>query len=111
MFGKKMNTAIIRPTSKIALKMTCLEACGNDIAKAEQLYEFFIRDLESLPDTDPVTPTRLAQARETASSLFSWIKENKDDIMQAWSFINNLRGGNISMPNPPSGVAPIPDKL
>lgn len=31
---------MINPSSKIALKISCLQACGNDVDKAEKLYKF-----------------------------------------------------------------------
>ena len=52
MFGQnKINMTAIRPTSKIALKISCLQACGNDLEKAERLYDFVAKDME-LPDFD-----------------------------------------------------------
>lgn len=101
---------MIRPTSKIALKMTCLEACGNDIEQAQRLYDFFIRDMENLPDMEPVVPTRFEQARDAVGSLFGWLRDNKGEIMEAWDFVSSLRG-TASSATPKAGVAPIPDNV
>lgn len=46
---------MINPSSKIALKISCLQACGNDVDKAEKLYKFVAEDIASLPDFDVQT--------------------------------------------------------
>ena len=53
MFSRPINPEMIIPTSKVALKTSCLRACGNDIEKAEKLYDFFVKDLQEIPDFDP----------------------------------------------------------
>ena len=39
LFGKEYDYSIIRTTSKDALKRTALIVSGNDIKKAEEIYE------------------------------------------------------------------------
>jgi hypothetical protein len=109
-FNKKINTKVIRPTSKVALKITCLEACDNNVEEAKKLYEFFISDMKNLPDMEPIQATRLEQARDAVNGAFGWLKENKDDIMQIWDFVNSLRNGRAAAA-PPANVAPIPDNV
>lgn len=97
----------IRPTSKIALKMTCLEAVNGDVKKAQEMYDFFASDID-LPDYDHVPPTQMQQFKQTASSMFGWVKENKDDLMQAFAFVQNLRsGGGFSSP---VNIPPLPEE-
>ena len=37
--------------------MSCIRACNNDVAKASELYDFLIKDIESLPDFDVKPPS------------------------------------------------------
>ena len=107
MFGQKnINMAVIQPTSKLTLKITCLHACGNDLDKAEKLYDFIAKDME-LPDFDPQKPTAMEQARDMVGSAISWVRNNRDDIIGVWNFIQSMRGG-APIETPPMNVPPIP---
>lgn len=99
---------VIKPTSKSSCKMQCLFSCGGDIDKAERLYDFMTKDMPNLPDFDPVPVSGFQQAKETAVSLFGWLKENQNEVMTAVDFIKNIRGGGGGIPpaTPPS--APLP---
>lgn len=102
---------MIQPTSKVALKMSCLEAANGDLDKAEKLYDFFAKDMPDLPDYDAPVPTKFQQARDAVGSAMNWFKENRNDIMEAWGFIQQLRGGAPIAADavPPAGVPPIPE--
>lgn len=112
MFGKsKINLSMIQPTSKVALKMSCLASANGDLDKAEKLYDFFAKDMPDLPDFEPQMPTKFQQARDAVGSAMNWFKENREDIAQAWGFIQQLRGGAPIGADavPPAGVPPIPE--
>lgn len=93
----------IRPTSKASLKMQCMLICQGDVAKAKELYDFYIQDMDELPMFDPQTPTTMQQVKESAVQTVTWINENKDNILD---WIGLIRGMFSKTPAPPS--APIP---
>ena len=106
---------MIVPTSKMALKTSCIRACCNDIDKAERLYEFFAKDLENLPDFDIAPPTTFQQAKDFIANTFSWIDNNQDKIVGYYNIIQQMRGGMpLAMPTPnapiPNNVPPIPNE-
>lgn len=111
MFGKKnINLDMIVPTSKIALKTSCLRACDNDLEKAEKLYEFFAKDLANLPDFDVAPPTVLEQAKEMIGNTFSWLDNNQEKIVGYYQLFKQIRNGaDLSIVSQPlSNVPPIP---
>lgn len=94
------------PTSKIALKLSCLNACNNDIGKAEELYEYMTKDLTNLPDSEPTMPSGIQRFKMGADDIIGWVSEHKDLIQQGIGLIQGLRksGGASGV----AGVAPIP---
>lgn len=112
MFGKRnIDLSMIQPTSKVALKISCLASANGDLDKATKLYDFFVKDMPDLPDFEPQMPTKFQQARDAVGSAMNWFKDNRDEIVQAWDFIQQLRGGAPIGANaaPPAGVPPIPE--
>lgn len=99
---------MIKPTSKASCKMQCLFACKGDVKSAQELYTFLTSDMPNLPDFDPVAPTGFQQAKETAVSLFGWLKENQNEVMTAVDFIKNIRGGGGGIPPTAPPSAPLP---
>lgn len=83
---------MINPSSKISLKLSCLMACDRDIEKAERLYKFLADGVETMPDFDIPNPSVYEQIKQGAGQFFGWIKENKGDIIDAYSFIQQIRG-------------------
>ena len=71
----------IRPTSKIALKMSCLYTCNGDVDKAEKLYDFLAKDIEDMPTFDVQQPTTMQQIKEGAVQTFQWLNQNQETIM------------------------------
>ena len=112
MFGnREIDVNMIVPTSKMALKASCIRACGNDIDKAEKLYDFFMKDIEAIPDFDVVPPTTFQQIKGMAGDIFGWVEQNQDKLVGAFNFIQGLRGGKTigAAAGPPAGVPPIPE--
>lgn len=99
---------ILRPTSKAALKLSCLTACQGDVERAEKLYAFMIKDMEDLPTLDMPTPTTMQQVKETVGQGFNWLKENQNEIIQGVEWFRALIGkGGTPPPAPPA--APLPN--
>ena len=88
----------IRPTSKSSLKMQCLWACGADIKKAKELYDYFAADLPDLPDTDPVQPSWIDNTKLTVNGLMGWLKENQDTLANGYEFIRNVIANRGKLP-------------
>lgn len=109
MFGSKRITMeklkVIKPTSKLSLKMSCLMMVDGDLEKAEKMYDFFAKDM-TLPDNDPNKPTTMGQLKETASSLFNFYKDNQEDIVQGVAMIRSMFGRGAAAPTPPQTNIP-----
>lgn len=104
---------MINPSSKMALKMSCLQQCGGDVKKAEELYKFLADGVESMPDYPEQKLSTMQQIQQAAGGIFGWVKENQGDIMNAINFIQQMRGGQpIGIPAapaaPPADIPPLP---
>ncbi len=84
--------ANIVPTSKFDLKMQCIAIARGNVDEAEKLYRFLAGDI-NIPDVTSPTPTIMQQIKDTAGSLFGFVKENQGDLMQAYNFIQSMRTG------------------
>lgn len=105
MFKKKIDLRMIDPTSKMALKMSCLQTTGGDVKKAQELYAFLAEGVESMPDYPVQKPSTMQQLQQAAGNIFGWVKENQGDLAKAYNFIQQLRGGKpIPMPTAPASV-------
>ena len=105
-----MDINRIQATSKMSLKMSCLAACNNNVEEAQKLYDFIASDI-NLPDTDVMPPSGFDKVKSSAESIFAWIGEHKEDILQGWNFIQAMRGGvpiNVASSSVPTGVPPLP---
>ena len=109
-FKKKIDMEAIVPTSKMSLKMSCIRACGKDIKAAEQLYDFFVKDMPSLPDFDAVPPSPMKQITDGAMKVFGWIDKNQDKLAGYYNLFQQMRTGNPVTPpvQDVSGVPPPP---
>lgn len=99
---------MIDPSSKMALRMTCLQQAQGDVKKAKELYDYLSEGMDSMPEYPVQKPTIMQQV----GSLFGWVKENQNDIVQAVNFIQSVRGAQpIGMPIPsvpPAEIPPLP---
>lgn len=95
------------PTSKAQLLQVAMYFNGNNIEKAQQMFDFYAKNLD-LPDFDPVAPSFLQQVKSNASGLFSWVKENQEDIMQGYQFIQSVIKNKGALPVTPPADAPLP---
>ena len=96
--------AMIKPTSKEALKAQCLTLCRLDVAKAEKMYEFLIRDIKDIPDVEPASKTFLQNVGDQANGIMGWLRDNQDMLSQGVDFIKGLIAGRKGTPP----AAPLP---
>lgn len=110
MFGKpRIDMTLIQTTSKEAIKRSALFACGGDVKAATEIYDFFVKDMESIPDFDPVRPTFMDQAKATIGEVFGFVDANQDKLIGAWNIIQQMRGGGaITPPTPPTIPTDLP---
>ena len=77
------------PTSKAQLLQVAMFFNKGDIHKAQEMFDFYSKNLD-LPDFDPIAPTFMQQVKSNASELYSWIKDNQEDIVQGYQFIQSV---------------------
>ena len=99
---------MINPSSKIALKLSCLQQTNGDVKKAEELYNFLADGIESMPDYPSQQPSVLQQIKQTAGGIFNWVKENQGDIVNAYNFIQQVRNGVSSASSAVGDIPPLP---
>lgn len=99
------SVAMIKPTSKAALKQQCLFLSNLDVDKAERMYDFLTKGMEGLPDVEPASRSFMQNFGEQANGIFGWLRENRDMLGEGVDFIKGIiasrKGGT-----PPS--APLP---
>ena len=106
-FGKKKRmeaVSMIKPTSKAALKQQCLYLSNLNVEKAEKMYDFLVKDIESIPDVEPASRSFIQNFGEQANGVFGWLRENKDMIGDGVDFIKGIissRKGTPPTPLPP----------
>ena len=83
-------------------------AHGN-VEEAEKLYNFLAGDL-NIPDVTPPAPSVMQQVKESVGSLFGFVKENQNDIMQAYNLIQSIRTGTpmAANENIATGLSDLP---
>lgn len=104
-FSKKYNTTLIQTTSKDALKRSALFITGGDVKAANEIYEFFIKDMPNMPDFEPAQVSFMDQAKDTIGGLLGWVDQNQDKLVGYWQLIQSMRGN--STPTPPTDLPPI----
>lgn len=96
----------IQPTSKATLKLQCLFATKGDIDEAKKLYNFFAEDIPSLPDYDPAPTTWVDTTKQTASGIFSWLKDNQDAIATGYEMVRQMTGNRLPPLTLPAAAEP-----
>ncbi|MBR2266609.1 MAG: hypothetical protein IJ882_08150 [Paludibacteraceae bacterium] len=99
---KEFDYSLIQTSSKESLKRSALLVCGNDIKKASEIYDFFIKDMPNLPDVEPVAPNALDQMRDMAVGVFRWGQQNQDQIIGVVNMVLGAMGKN------PIGIPAVP---
>lgn len=103
----KMNQ--ISCSSKLSLKKSCFAACGGDVKKAKEIYDYFAEGLD-LPENDPVPPTLMDKVKSNIAELSGIYEENKDGLAQVWGFIQAMRGKApvATAVSTPLNIPPLP---
>lgn len=81
---------MIRPTSKSDLKRECLYLCNLDVEKAEKMYDFLVKDMDSIPEIAPAQKSFMENVGEQANGVFSWLRENEDMLSRGAEFIKGI---------------------
>jgi len=98
------------PTSKAQLLQVAMYFNKGDISKAQEMFDFYSKNL-NLPDFDPLTPTFMQQVKSGASDIYTWVKENQNDLIQGYEFIHSIikNKGELPIIQEPPSVSPLPD--
>ena len=99
------------PTSRAQLLQVAMWYHKGDVDKAQSMVDFYTKNMPNLPEFDPVQPTWMQQAKTGMSDIFSWLKENKDDVLQGYDFIRSIiqnRGALPTIETPATGT-PLPN--
>jgi hypothetical protein len=85
------------PTSKAQLLQVAMFFNKGDLQKAQEMFDFYAKNLQ-LPDFDPVAPTFMQQVKSNATDFFSWIKENREDIVNGYEFVRSIIANKGAIP-------------
>ena len=99
--------AMINPTSKAALKRECLYLCNLDVAKAEKMYDFLVKDMDGIPDVEPSSKSFIQNFGEQANGVFGWLRENQDMLGQAVDFVKGIVASRKGGTPPATPLPPI----
>ena len=94
------------PTSKAQLIQVSMWYHKGDVQKAQEMVDFYTKNM-NLPDFDPIAPTFMQQLKGSATEIYGWIKENQEDLVQGYQFIQSIiknRGAII----PEATGSPLP---
>lgn len=97
---------MIKPTSKAELKRECLYLSNLDVDKAERMYDFLIKGMESIPEVEPASRSFIQNFGDQANGVMGWLRENKDMIGEGVDFIRGIISSRKGGPTPPA--TPLP---
>ena len=107
LFGRtNYDLTMLQTTSKDALKRSALMMCDGDVKKATEIYEYFMKDVETMPDFDTPPVPFMEKAKATVADVFGFVDQNKDKIAGIWDLIQTFRGGGGSAPATPAQTLP-----
>lgn len=86
---------MIRPTSKMALRQQCLLIAKGDVDEAKKLCDYYTDGMDELPMFDKPELTWMDNTKQTLDSIFGWLSEHKDGLMNTYDFIRNMSGGKL----------------
>ena len=106
------NMEMIRTTSKDALKRSLMQMYQGDVATMERMYDFYMKDMQNVPDFDPVAPSMLQQAKTTIGDLFGWADANQEKLVGAYNLFRAMKSGEpisaVGASAPVADVPPLP---
>lgn len=92
------------PTSKAQLIQVAMWYHKGDMEKAQEMVDFYNKNMK-LPDFDPVPPTFMDQMKSSTSDFFSFIKNNKNDIISGYDLIRSIIANRGALPSIGEDVA------
>ena len=95
------------PTSKAQLIQVAMYMNKGDVAKAQEFFDFYARNLD-LPDYEPMPATFMQSLKSNANGLFAWLKENQQDLVQGYQFIQSIIKNKGVLPIEPPESSPLP---
>ncbi len=99
--------AMIKPTSKAALKQQCLFMANLDVDKAEKMYGFLTKGMENIPDIEPSSKPFIQNFGEQANGVFGWLRDNKDMLGDVVDFIKGIASSRKGGVPPATPLPPI----
>lgn len=78
------------PTSKAQLIQAAMWYHKGDMQKAQEMVDFYTKNIPNLPDFDPVHPSFMQQVKSNATSLFTFLKENQGDLINGYQIIQSI---------------------
>ena len=93
--------SMIKPTSRAALKTQCLLLSNLDVAKAEKMYDFLVKDISDIPEVEPAHRSFMQNFGEQASGVMGWLRDNQDMLKEGASFIQGLISRKPAAPASP----------
>lgn len=106
LFSKRYNTTLIQTTSKDALKRSALFITNGNVKDANEIYDFFVKDMPSIPDFEPPQASFMDQAKDTIGGVLGWVDQNQDKLVGYWNIIQSIRNSG-GVPTPPTDLPPI----
>jgi hypothetical protein len=106
---RKIDIRMINPTSKMSLKMSCLQAAHGNVEQAQKIFSYFADGLQSLPDFEPPRASILQQAKSFLDGLFETIDSNEQRINKVVSYYQLIKSGKQPQPSEqPQELPPLP---
>lgn len=93
------------PQSKSELLQMALWFNNGNIAEAQKMVDYYANNIQ-LPDTAPVPPKFIDNAKATVNDTLGWIRENQDTISQVVDFIRGILSKRGATP-PSNPLPPI----
>ena len=95
--------SMIKPTSKSELKQSCLYLCNLDVKKAQEMYDFLVKDMTELPEIPPAQKTFMDNFKQQSGEIMGWLRENEDMLTKGAEFIKGIfqRKSTPANPLPP----------
>lgn len=78
MFGREYDYSLIKTSSKEALLRSAITVAGNDIKKASEICDYFIKQLPNMPEREPAPITAMDQLEAFAGKVSAWSEKHPD---------------------------------
>lgn len=76
--------------------------CNLDVAKAEKMYDFLIKDMDGIPDVEPASKSFIQNFGEQAGGILGWFRDNQDMLEQGADLIRGI------IKRKPANATPLP---